>query len=81
MTKWIPVSERLPEQNKDVLVYTITNDIRKAHCYGDRLWFAEDGIWRFVTHWMPLPEPPEPVHTLEHHPGTHNFYGETVTNL
>ena len=57
--KWIPVTEMLPEQNEDVLVYTITNDVRKAHCYGDRQWFAEDGIWRRVTHWMPLPEPPK----------------------
>ena len=58
-TKWIPVTERLPEKGEDVLVYTLTHDVRKAHCYGDRQWFAHDGIWRVVTHWMPLPEAPK----------------------
>ena len=57
--QWISVKDRLPEQNKDVLVYTITHDVRKAHCYGERSWFGHDGIWRCVTHWMPLPEPPK----------------------
>ena len=59
--EWIPVSDRLPEKGKDVLVYTLTHDVLKAHCYGDRQWFAHDGIWRVVTHWMPLPEPPKEV--------------------
>ena len=57
--EWISVKERLPKQGEDVLVYTITNDVRKAHCYGDRSWFAEDGVWRWVTHWMPLPGMPK----------------------
>ena len=57
--EWISVKDRLPEQNKDVLVYTITHDVRKAHCYGERSWFGHDGIWRCVTHWMPLPQPPK----------------------
>ena len=60
-SEWIPVSDRLPEKGEDVLVYTLTHDVLKAHCYGDRQWFAHDGIWRVVTHWMPLPEPPKEV--------------------
>lgn len=56
--RWIPVSERLPEDNKEVLVD------RNAGPY--LAWF-EDGEWRtedFVIDkefepiaWMPLPEP------------------------
>jgi Lar family restriction alleviation protein len=57
---WVPVKERLPRQGERVLISN-----------GDEVlcgrWF--DGHWReqgqafstdlSVTHWMPLPEPPE----------------------
>ena len=57
--KWIPVTERLPEMHEAVLVYTLTHDVLKAHFRGERSFFGHDGIWRCVTHWMPLPEPPK----------------------
>ena len=64
--KWIPVSERLPDKNMWCLV--ICNEwggrITRistflADYFGER--FEEDGkaITRFVTHWMPLHEPPK----------------------
>ena len=64
--KWIPVSEKLPDKNMWCLV--ICNEwggrITRistflADYFGER--FEEDGkvITRFVTHWMPLPEPPK----------------------
>ena len=57
--KWIPVSERLPDENTEVLTY------RKG---GISIELLHDGVWGDddieyapykVTHWMPLPEPPK----------------------
>ena len=61
MAEWIPVTERLPEEGVPVLCAC------RANIYSVMKW---DGIdWYenpthiymggFVTHWMPIPEPPE----------------------
>ena len=58
--KWIPVTERLPtmddtDETGVVLVYTENNE----HLIVDSA-----DVWRFrdfITHWMPLPEPPKEV--------------------
>ena len=65
--RWIPVTDRLPEDGSDVLAYLKYADnsrIAAANyykgtwqdCLMGRLYLTEEG---FVTHWMPLPEPPE----------------------
>ena len=52
-TRWIPCSERLPEVGEEVLVYSRSSGM--AVDYYDRGLFGYSG----VTHWMPMPEPPE----------------------
>lgn len=58
--KWIPCSERLPEENVSVLCYMRIGEIVVME-YGGDGWYC--GVTRYnqraVTHWMPLPEPPE----------------------
>lgn len=62
--KWIPVSERLPEPWKWVLCYCragIIEMLRYDHLMDE--WGASTlsrvYMKDYVTHWMPLPEPPK----------------------
>lgn len=54
---WIPVSERLPEQGQEVIVYDGGVLKPKVYCY--LFWNPNYDNWARVTHWMPLPEPPK----------------------
>jgi hypothetical protein len=58
---WISVAERMPEKHTAVLVHTDMDGNHAASFDGEE-WFCDyGGAWLFpnVTHWMPLPEPPE----------------------
>ena len=58
--QWIPVTERLPEEDVRVLVWLGTGDITYTQIDTDRLHKKKWRRWtKNVTHWMPLPEPPE----------------------
>ena len=64
--EWISVTERLPEKGEEVLVFdTRENWIGFAWLRPDETWTALGFDFPFdsgeVTHWMPLPEPPEEV--------------------
>lgn len=71
MARWTPVSERMPEDGVRVLYFVEKNGYRAVWA-GEFLkafnvWAicqANEKGWAsaFVTHWMPLPEPPESVH-------------------
>ena len=55
--KWIPVTERLPEQGQEVVVYDGGVIKPKVFCY--LFWDKNFTSWTRITHWMPLPEPPK----------------------
>lgn len=63
-SRWIPVSERLPEDGVEVLFVDSGGDIYMGdHVSGVPQWEKDNGFWsgKFynnITHWMPLPEPP-----------------------
>ena len=67
MPHWIPVTERLPEDRGDVLVVAYWHErwgVYMGWCVPESAkWHVYVGIWDrndvAVTHWMPLPEPPE----------------------
>lgn len=67
-TRWIPVGERLPEESDKVLVWMECPDLFIAP--QDDFGYYINGEWigdntdsmvhsKNVTHWMPLPPPPE----------------------
>ena len=60
--EWIPVSERLPKYNTFVIVFA-EGIVGEAVLDDANYWYwagtDEDASEIYVTHWMPLPEPPE----------------------
>lgn len=63
--RWIPVDERLPELETPVLVLDrrrnqMVRTLRKLSSDKEPV-FRPDGLapGKHITHWMPLPEPPE----------------------
>ena len=60
MSEWIPVSERLPQDDQRVLVWSQSNGLHIAYLDWQRQWRdADDNYGKKITHWMPLPDPPE----------------------
>ena len=65
MTKWISVEDRLPEYTTQAggieFVHVIGHGRFGPHevmyCNGE--WTSQFGPGDKITHWMPLPEPPE----------------------
>lgn len=66
--EWISVKDRLPEDSNDGFAdaVLVTDGFvqHMAYFVGGEWRFAESGeikepIWYRITHWMPLPEPPE----------------------
>ena len=59
---WIPVSERLPEEHKEVLTCSIVGfiEIQSLENLYDAYWENQGGDWtdlEEIIAWMPLPEP------------------------
>jgi hypothetical protein len=56
-TRWIPVTEKLPEDDIECLV---CDECGTYMAIMDSGWWWTDGhALDGITHWMPLPEPPE----------------------
>lgn len=63
---WISVKERLPEPNKEVLLYDknsirhyVIGWLRRDKGYNEGMWRLSNG-WvedKGITHWMPIDEP------------------------
>lgn len=54
-TSWISVKDRLPEPNERVLAYFPGTRDSEAVMLPSKGW----AVNKFVSHWMPLPEPPK----------------------
>lgn len=62
MPEWISVKDRLPRNNGMYIVcnngFVIPAEYA-TYALGKRSWFGEFSELHKVSHWMPLPEPPE----------------------
>ena len=65
--RWIPVSERLPDESGTYIVFTVSGCVTTAIWYPERDFRNYKGEFighepgrfhRNATHWMPLPEGP-----------------------
>ena len=64
---WISVKERLPEDGVNVLAWDRLHDPHERIAFVGRpaslgsvpIWYTEDDNFLKVTHWQPLPPPPE----------------------
>jgi len=59
--QWVPVSERLPDDDAKVIYSSPYVGVRQGRYIADGCEFSSRGgllHYSDVTHWMPLPEPP-----------------------
>lgn len=58
-TRWIPVSERLPKEHKEVIVTDIeTSDTYISRYIGNGYWECDNGVFKNrIISWQPKPKP------------------------
>lgn len=65
MNEWISIKDRLPKPKEHVLLFGDDGVFRgyRDECIGWQCYpigtYAGDGCVFGITHWMPLPKPPE----------------------
>ncbi len=57
--RWIPVSERLPEEENEYLIFDGAEIWHGSFAAGQFSELATSDPLFDVTHWMPIPQPPE----------------------
>lgn len=58
-SRWIPVSERLPKDDQEIVFYN-TSRMRYLGIYGHgAFWAYGKGYTANILGWMPLPKPPK----------------------
>ena len=60
--RWIPLTERLPEHSGNYLVYSVGGNWKQLSAVEIAFWDDKRFIVQSffaVTHWTPLPQPPE----------------------
>jgi hypothetical protein len=65
MSEWISIEDRTPPETDDYLTYCELDDIPT---WAVHTWFESRGHFscethrdRYITHWQPLPSPPEDI--------------------
>lgn len=56
---WVRVEDRLPDEGVPVLTYGAGRLRTGYNMWGDMEWDDDDYYCESITHWQPLPEPPE----------------------
>lgn len=61
--EWFSTAETPPTRNGTYFVCTVdkfyqTKNVAKAN-FRDGAWYGGNGVWKNVTHWMPLPKVPK----------------------
>jgi hypothetical protein len=57
---WIDVNDETPYYNAEVLAYTEGGSVVIGYVIKlVKTWCEHDGSESVITHWMPLPEPPD----------------------
>lgn len=64
MSEWISVEDRLPDVDSFVIAYFSDDGVPSVLGVSEYIVECIRGddyspIWSSITHWMPLPEPPE----------------------
>jgi hypothetical protein len=56
---WISVKVRLPKDDTEVLISDLIPTIHIALFSSGDFYYQNDNWTKYVTHWMPFPEPPK----------------------
>jgi hypothetical protein len=59
LSEWISIDDRLPKIADDVIVFSDDKYQIDIGFLINGKWFSDKGELHTVTHWMPLPNPPE----------------------
>jgi hypothetical protein len=59
LSEWISIDDRLPKIAEDVIVFSDDKFQIDIGFFMNNKWHSDRGELPTVTHWMPLPKPPE----------------------